>query len=51
MGSKGIKDQVAIIGSAADAYPSILERRHGYIRAMQNHSLDYAASNLLHPSR
>ncbi|MEM8859315.1 MAG: LacI family DNA-binding transcriptional regulator [Chloroflexota bacterium] len=32
--------KIAIIGSAADAYPSILERRHGYIRAMQNHGLE-----------
>ncbi len=31
--------KIAIVGSMPDAYPSILERRHGYIQAMAMHGL------------
>lgn len=30
---------IGMVGSQPDAYPSILERRHGYSRAMQTHGL------------
>ncbi len=32
--------QIALIGSSADAYPSIRERREGYIQAMTAHGLE-----------
>lgn len=32
---------IGLIGSEADCYPSILERRHGYLRALKEHNLPH----------
>jgi LacI family transcriptional regulator len=42
---------IAIVGSQQDAYPSILERRTGFLQALADHSLTpYFADCVLHPS-
>lgn len=42
---------IGIVGSLPDAYPSVRERREGYLRALADHDLvPYFADCVLHPS-
>jgi LacI family transcriptional regulator len=42
---------IGIVGSLPDAYPSVRERREGYLQALADHGLEpYFADCVLHPS-